>query len=356
MSSIGTGRAQVTSDRSGSGGAPAGAEYIVGVADATLTAERVVTNSPTVLWDLLTAGQAKVHVAVDSISNALLAVMPANSVKARVGGSADNPEDVALPAQSVLARADVDITALSAAVDTVLGRATGFAGDNLVFQQLRRSQIETDAVSFDKMQNILGVSVIGKASTASGDPEHILAAANTLLGRSGSGNVGFLTQAQATALLDIFTDLLKGLVPASGGGTTNFLRADGLWAAPPAGGGSANKGEAILDFGAFPGSPEAFVDVAGQATIVAGSVVHVQIKPLATPDHSADEHLIERIKIAPGAIVAATGFRVHGYCDDSPAWRDVNFKKGAGNAQGGPAMFAQSQRLWGRWTVGWTWS
>jgi hypothetical protein len=38
-----------------------------------------------------------------------------------------------------------------------------------------------------------------------------------------------------TALLGEFTDGLKGLVPASGGGSSNFLRADGTWAAPPTG-------------------------------------------------------------------------------------------------------------------------
>lgn len=41
-----------------------------------------------------------------------------------------------------------------------------------------------------------------------------------------------LTQAQATALLNLFTSSLQGLVPASGGGTSNFLRADGIFAAP----------------------------------------------------------------------------------------------------------------------------
>lgn len=41
-----------------------------------------------------------------------------------------------------------------------------------------------------------------------------------------------LTTAQVTAMLNQFTALLQGLVPASGGGTTNFLRADGTWAAP----------------------------------------------------------------------------------------------------------------------------
>ena len=34
-----------------------------------------------------------------------------------------------------------------------------------------------------------------------------------------------------------FSTTLKGLAPASGGGTTNYLRADGTWAAPSGGGG-----------------------------------------------------------------------------------------------------------------------
>lgn len=56
------------------------------------------------------------------------------------------------------------------------------------------------------------------------------------LGATAAGNVADLTGTQATTLLDAFTSTLKGLAPASGGGTTNFLRADGTWAAPPGGG------------------------------------------------------------------------------------------------------------------------
>jgi hypothetical protein len=54
----------------------------------------------------------------------------------------------------------------------------------------------------------------------------------TFKGRTtaGTGNVETLTATQATAMLNVFTSSLKGLVPASGGGTTNFLRADGTWA------------------------------------------------------------------------------------------------------------------------------
>lgn len=63
----------------------------------------------------------------------------------------------------------------------------------------------------------------------------------SFLGRvtASTGNVETLTGTQATSLLDVFSSTLKGLVPLSAGGTTNFLRADGTWAAPPSGSGSA---------------------------------------------------------------------------------------------------------------------
>lgn len=72
-------------------------------------------------------------------------------------------------------------------------------------------------------------------------------AASTFKGRI-TGSTGVpedLTGTQATTLLDVFTSALKGLAPASGGGTTNFLRADGTWAAPPGGGGisDGDKGD-----------------------------------------------------------------------------------------------------------------
>jgi hypothetical protein len=64
--------------------------------------------------------------------------------------------------------------------------------------------------------------------------------ASTAISDSTAAGRAFLTAATVaaqTALLDVFTSGAKGLAPASGGGTTNFLRADGTWAAP-AGGGS----------------------------------------------------------------------------------------------------------------------
>jgi hypothetical protein len=77
--------------------------------------------------------------------------------------------------------------------------------------------IATGAVTLAKMADVATARFIGRATAGTGTPEA-------------------LTGTQATALLDTFTNTLKGLVPASGGGTTNYLRADGTWASPPGAG------------------------------------------------------------------------------------------------------------------------
>ena len=82
--------------------------------------------------------------------------------------------------------------------------------------------IDAGAVTLAKMADIATARLIGRSSGGVGAPEA-------------------LTGTQATALLDVATTLLKGLVPASGGGTTNFLRADMTFAAPPSGGGGGGS-------------------------------------------------------------------------------------------------------------------
>lgn len=80
------------------------------------------------------------------------------------------------------------------------------------------ADVSDNQVTLAKLADIATASFLGRTTAATGDPE-------------------VLTATQATALLNAFTSALKGLVPASGGGTTNFLRADGVFAAPPGGGG-----------------------------------------------------------------------------------------------------------------------
>jgi len=74
--------------------------------------------------------------------------------------------------------------------------------------------IADDAVTNAKLANMAESTIKGRAAGA------------------GTGDPTDLTATQATAILNAFTDALKGLVPASGGGTTTFLRADATFAAP----------------------------------------------------------------------------------------------------------------------------
>lgn len=83
-----------------------------------------------------------------------------------------------------------------------------------------------------------------------------------------------LTSTQVTADLDIFTSALQGLVPASGGGTTNFLRADGTWAAP-SGGGSGTVTSVAL-------SVPAFLSVSGSPITTSGTLA-VSLSGTALP-------------------------------------------------------------------------
>lgn len=95
---------------------------------------------------------------------------------------------------------------------------------------------------------------------------------NTVLGNvSGStANPVALSRTQLTALANLFTNTTSGDVPASGGGTVNFLRADGTWASPPGGTGGG---------GLPPGNPGGIVYYANAttgastATLTANAVV-----------------------------------------------------------------------------------
>jgi hypothetical protein len=56
----------------------------------------------------------------------------------------------------------------------------------------------------------------------------------TVLGNitGGTATPTALSETQLTSMIQVFSSSLSGAVSASGGGTTNFLRADGTWASP----------------------------------------------------------------------------------------------------------------------------
>lgn len=132
------------------------------------------------------------------------------------------------------------------ATDRLLGRATTGAGDVEEIACTAAGRALLDDADAPAQRSTLGLGALAtKASIATGDIDADAVtfaklqnvATARVLGRttSGSGDVEELTGAQATALLDVVTSTTKGLAPASGGGTSNFLRADGTWAAPAGG-------------------------------------------------------------------------------------------------------------------------
>ena len=93
----------------------------------------------------------------------------------------------------------------------------------------------------------------------------------------------------------------------------------------------ATTGTAILDFGAYPGSTHATLAVAS-AAIASGSLPEAFIYPLASADHSADEHMVENVEVCARDVVAGVGFTLHG------------------TMSGGNVGY-----IVGKWTVGWAW-
>jgi hypothetical protein len=87
--------------------------------------------------------------------------------------------------------------------------------------------IAPGSVTLGKMNKLAPNSIIGNNT---GSPIYPLA----------------LSVAEVTAMLNVFTSTLNGLVPASGGGNTKFLRADGTWIVPSGGGGSSQNLETIV--------------------------------------------------------------------------------------------------------------
>ena len=152
----------------------------------------------------------------------------ANTILAAPNGSAGVPAFRAIVAADI---PTLNQSTTGSAATLTTGRTIGMTGD-----------VSWTSASFNGSGNVTGTSTIGNNVVSLAKMAQV--ASGTFLGRvtASTGNVEALTGTQATTLLDTFTTSLKGLVPASGGGTTNFLRADGTWAAPAGGGGGGSPG------------------------------------------------------------------------------------------------------------------
>jgi hypothetical protein len=217
-----------------SGATVASAKFNSVVADIQAALNDLRRNNLNVIADLKTfLGSADLAAARTSLGLQIGVNVQAHDAElAAIAGLASAANQVpyftgagaaALAPFSAFGRSLVD-DADAAAAQTTLG-----LGALATLGSVATANIDNDAVTYAKMQNISATArFLGRFTAGAGDTEEV-------------------TGTQATTLLDLFTSGLKGLVPASGGGTTNFLRADGTFAAP-AGGISAGVLDSISVF------------------------------------------------------------------------------------------------------------
>lgn len=116
----------------------------------------------------------------------------------------------------------------------------------------------------------------------------------------------------------------------------------------PGGAGGGGVGTTLLDFGAFPGASDASTAIIGQSAITTGSIVEAWVYPRATADHSADEHMVETLKVMAGNIAPGTGFTIYGLNTNQINETSIPYRGTALNAGIGPLVY-------GKWTVAWQW-
>lgn len=176
----------------------------------------------------LASGALNATIVNDAVTNAKLRDSVAVSVIGRSAATSGDPADIVSTGDksvlhqsgTTLSFSTVDATYISdfneAAQDAVGSMFVDSSEINFTYDDAS-AQVTADLIAasvvFAKLQNIATSRILGRVSAS-------------------TGSIEALTGTQATTLLDTFTSLLQGLAPASGGGTLNFLRADGTWTVP----------------------------------------------------------------------------------------------------------------------------
>lgn len=116
-----------------------------------------------------------------------------------------------------------------------------------------------------------------------------------------------------------------------------------------------DSGTRTIDFGAFPGASDASATVTGAELvgIATSSRLECWIEPASTADHSADEHMLETIKVFGdrSSIVAGTSFVARAINTNQINEPLEQARPGAAYSRGG-----RGTRLYGLWNFGFAWN
>jgi len=123
------------------------------------------------------------------------------------------------------------------------------------------------------------------------------------------------------------------------------------------------QGTATLDFGAFPGASDAFIDISVPG-VTPTSLVEAWIRPEATADHTADEHMVETLKVF-GVCTVNDFIRVYGLNTSAINGPPLLFDGQPEQGEAGgisrpmdpyPVSRNKGTRLYGTWKVAWVWN
>lgn len=232
--------------------------------DQTITLTGDVTGSGT--------GSFAATISNDTVTNAKAANMATATIKGRATAGTGDPEDLtATQVKTLLAIAAGDVSGLAAiatsgsASDLSGTKPSTFITDFTEAAQDSVGVMVDSTIVYNDVTPTLGrAAITGDVTISAGSNAATIPAGTVTLAKQANlaansivgNNTGVaatpiaLTATQTTAMLNVFTDLAKGLVPASGGGTSNFLRADGTFATPPTGGVTdGDKGDITVSSG-----------------------------------------------------------------------------------------------------------